>query len=81
LKEADHLLERPPSEGSAEHARLMTLLREIASYRPDIYSAAEGSVSAERARLARHLTDFEERVMPHYGPHWATLIGGDFSRK
>jgi hypothetical protein len=81
LREADALLDTPPTEGTPEYERLITLLGDIASYRPNIFKPAEPPVDAERARLAKHLESFEARVKPHYGPHWSSLIGGDFRFK
>ena len=81
LREADALLDHPPAEGTAEHDRLMALLKDIASYRPNIFKPAADPIAAERARLAKHLDSFEARVTPHYGPHWRSLTGGDFRYK
>jgi hypothetical protein len=81
LKEADGLLHPPPAEGSPEHARFMDLLKDIAAYRPNIFTPAEPAINEERARLAKHLDAFEARMKPHYGPHWETLLGGNFRFK
>ena len=81
LKEAGRLLDQHPAEGGPEHARLMVLLKDIADYRPNIFIPAEDEVAAERARLAKHLDAFETRVTPRYGPHWASLLGGDLRFK
>jgi hypothetical protein len=78
LREADAMLDNPPVEGSPAYERLITLLADIASYRPNIFKPAEPPLSEERARLAKHLESFEARVKPHYGPHWSSLVGGDF---
>jgi hypothetical protein len=77
LNEAGGFLRQPPAQGSPEHRRLMALLQDIAVYRPRLMAPASGLVSEQRARLVRHLDEFEARVTPHYGPHWSALIGGD----
>jgi hypothetical protein len=81
LREADGLLHTPPGEGTPEHARLMELLKDLASWRPNLGYPAEPAIAAERARLAKHLDAFEARVKPHYGPHWESLLGGNFRFK
>jgi hypothetical protein len=77
----DLLLQSPPGEGSPEHARLMDLLKDLARYRPNIFTPAEPEIAEERKRLAKRLDAFEARMKPHYGPHWATLLGGNFRFK
>jgi hypothetical protein len=81
LHEADGLLHPRPAEGTPEHARLMELLKDLARWRPNLAAPAEPSIAAERARLAKHLDAFEARMTPHYGPHWQTLLGGNFRFK
>jgi hypothetical protein len=81
LREADGLLHTPPAEGTPEHARLMELLKDLAGWKPNLTHAAEPAIAAERARLAKHLDAFEARVTPHYGPHWQSLLGGNFRYK
>jgi hypothetical protein len=76
LEEASILLSDHPREGTPGHDRLMILLAEIASYRPKLRESPDEQTS-ERARLAKRLDAFEDRVIPHYGPHWASMIGGD----
>ena len=81
LQEADSLLHTAPAEGTPEHERLMALLKDIAAWRPNLGHPAEPAIAAERARLSKHLDAFEARVTPHYGPHWQSLLGGNFRFK
>jgi len=81
LKEADALLDRRPAEDTPEHARLLELLKDLARWRPNVFTPAEPAIAAERARLAKHLDAFEAKVKPHYGPHWDSLLGGNFRFK
>lgn len=81
LQEAEGLLHPLPAEGTPEHARLMELLTDLARWRPNLTTPAEPEIAAERARLAKHLDAFEARMTPHYGPHWQSLLGGNFRFK
>ncbi len=81
LKEADALLEAPPAEGSPGNERMMALLTDLASYRPNLFKPADAPLAAERERLAAHLKAFEDRVTPHYGPHWQALTGATWRYK
>ena len=81
LQEADALLDRRPAEGGPEHARLLDLLKDLARWRPNVFIPAEPAIAAERTRLAKRLDAFEARVKPHYGPHWESLLGGNFRFK
>ena len=78
LEAATRQLDAPPPDGSPAHDRLMDLLQAIAAYRPRIRTPepeADPAAQAERDRLARRLDDFEAQVTPHYGPHWAAMVG------
>ena len=46
LQEADGLLHTPPGEGTPEHARLMELLKDLASWRPNLGYPAEPAIAA-----------------------------------
>jgi antitoxin component HigA of HigAB toxin-antitoxin module len=81
LQEADALLDERPEDGTAEYARLMELLKDLARWRPNVFTPAEPAIADERARLAKHLDTFEAKVKPHYGPHWDSLVGGNFRFK
>ena len=81
LQEADALLDERPAEGTPEYARLLELLKDLARWRPNVFTPAEPAIADERARLAKHLDAFEAKVKPHYGPHWDSLIGGNFRFK
>ena len=81
LQEADRLLDQRPAEGTPEHARLLDLLKDLARWRPNVFTPAEPAIAAERTRLAKHLDAFEAKVKPHYGPHWESLLGGNFRFK
>jgi hypothetical protein len=68
---------RPPeAEGTPGHEKLMSLMREIAAYRPAVLVEAPKAVP-ETERLARRLDAFEASLAPHYAPHWHAMIGGD----
>jgi hypothetical protein len=76
LDEATRLLDIPLVEGTPGHEKLMSLMREIAAYRPAVLVEAPKAVP-ETERLARRLDAFEASLAPHYAPHWHAMIGGD----
>jgi hypothetical protein len=78
LTQAERHLDAPPNESSLEHAHFMTLLKDLAAYRPTVLDATSGGQDSDLDRLGARLKAFEARVIPHYGPHWHSLIGGDF---
>jgi hypothetical protein len=78
LEEATRLLSAAPADGTPEHARLLSLMRDIAAYRPAVVlDAAEPESEAER--LSKRLDTFESRLPPHFSSHWHSMIGGDLS--
>lgn len=79
LDAAERHLDDPPAASSARHDELMALLREIAAYRPLIVDRPEAAEDDKLRRLGQRLDAFETRVLPQYGPHWQSMVGGDFS--
>jgi len=77
LAEACGWLREPAGEAEAEQERFLTLLHQIARYRPNIFAPANGVEATQRDRLLRHLEEFEARVTRRYGRHWSALVGGD----
>lgn len=76
LEEAARLLDASPADGAADHDRLLSLMREIARYRPTIqFAPAEETSGSER--LSRRLDDFESRLTPSFTSHWQAMVGGD----
>lgn len=77
LDEAAALLGPLQSRGTRAHEALLAKLRDIAAYRATVLNPASAFEPAQRARLEERLEAFEAQVVPHYGPHWHAMIGGD----
>ena len=78
LDRAERHLAEPPAASSPRHDELMALLKDIAAYRPAIAIQRKVTGDDRLRRLGQRLDAFEERVLPHYGPHWQSMVGGDF---
>ncbi len=76
LDEATRLLDNPPAEGTPGHEKLLSLMREIAAYRPAVL-VDEPKAIPETERLTQRLNAFAASLAPHYGSHWHAMIGGD----
>jgi antitoxin component HigA of HigAB toxin-antitoxin module len=76
LEEGTRLLNASPPEGTPDHQRLLTLMQDIAAYRPAVrWAPADENPAAER--LSRQLGAFEKRLVPPLASHWRSMIGGD----
>ena len=74
LEAATVHLAHPPAEDTADHRRLMDLLKQIAGYAPVVLEAAQDPSSEDRSHLADELKAFEARMPRHYSDHWHTLV-------
>jgi len=76
LEEAAGLLADHPAEGTPSQERLLSLMRDIAAYRPAII-VKEDEPASESERLSQRLAEFQKSLPRHLSTHWHSMIGGD----
>ncbi len=77
LDEATGLLAGPHSDGSPAHEHMLSLMQDIAAYRPSVtLKAAEDE---EAGRLSSRLNAFQASLPHPFNRHWESMIGGDLS--